>query len=369
MPVETSVLHTSFSMAFYDSFSLWNTSLGGGSKNSIANEYFIVPTPSPVRVIMTTAEQQAVGMQTDLSSITDSVATAVVTGNPSLESWAVDDSDVIQQHISRELLYGKPNQSREILDELVGVVYAGGYGEGYDSSLFNFCLAAIQLSNSNTSDSNSSFDTHSTSPSSDNDKSATYGNADNSLFRFVFSPHPGYPSSYEAQLFEKWGCLPYVLIIGLGESKQLDVEDDNQYSQEDDDHIDSSIITDLNSLTTSQIIVASNASISQCSTVGGQSLSVGVPHVYTYVPATTVSDAGSEICQDVFTDADLIPQAFSTSDLAEVLDSQFKVNDYTVDPTVMHDAGVPTNGTENVLEAIYLSLRRNPTLRAGVSPV
>ena len=61
-------------------------------------------------------------------------------------------------------------------DETIVIVFAGGYGGApYTQGLSLFCEAAKALRGTR--------------------------------FGFVFSPHPGYPSSYEAGLFKEWGCL------------------------------------------------------------------------------------------------------------------------------------------------------------------
>ena len=107
------------------------------------------------------------------------------------------------------------------------VVFAGGYGGGdYVQALYLFCRAVTRLRE----------------PASN--------------LRFVFSPHPGYPSSRERLLFEQWGCLD--------DGANLKVVDPHTWG----------------GLTTAQLVSAAQASMSKGSTVGGQSLAIGVPHVY-----------------------------------------------------------------------------------------
>jgi hypothetical protein len=73
----------------------------------------------------------------------------------------------------------------------------------------------------------------------------------------------------------------------------------------------------------------------------------GVAHAY-------LTQTGS--CEDVFTASDLIPIASSSNEFSYLLlesDSFRGVDDnYTVDPSAMVEAGVPVNGTENILNEI-----------------
>ena len=96
----------------------------------------------------------------------------------------------------------------------------------------------------------------------------------------VCSPHPGYPSSYERGLFDEWGCNPVVEDESWGRS-------------------------------TGELVVAANASMSQASTVGGQSLSVGKPHTYT-----------SRKFEDVFTEAGLILSSPTETSLVLTLNGE-----------------------------------------------
>ncbi len=76
---------------------------------------------------------------------------------------------------------------------------------------------------------------------------------------------------------------------------------------------------------------ASNVTLSLCSTAGGQSLSVGVPHAY----VIGSSDA-SHGCRDVFTDGDssntpLIPNVLDDDALADTIGKVFRKEGYNVD--------------------------------------
>ena len=96
--------------------------------------------------------------------------------------------------------------------------YAGGYGlgSGYWSSVALFCEAVAQL--------------------------AAAGGGGASTFRFAFAPHPGYEDAAgERRLFARLGCGEDVVIVPAALS-----------------------------LTTAQLVVAANASLSAASTVGGQ---------------------------------------------------------------------------------------------------
>ena len=97
------------------------------------------------------------------------------------------------------------------------VVYAGGYGgECYTASLRVLCDSALNILGED--------------------------------FVFVFSPHPGYPSTYEAGLFQEWGCLP-----PGGQSVATKVN--------------LLVGTEEWALSTTELVVASNGSISDASTV------------------------------------------------------------------------------------------------------
>lgn len=211
-------------LSFYDSFSLWDNS-------SIANVYFVSPRPEPVHVVMTSATEQS----TSINNIGAVMSSASCTGNPSLQSWnAVSNNETLMRAVREELYGDTPDID---VDEIIGVVFAGGYGSGYDNSIKIFCDTVLQLKN---------------------------GGA-NPYMKFVFCPHPGYSSSYEARKFADWGCLPHVKII-----------------PEDD--------TAPGHLSTSQAISASNVSISYCSTVGGQSLAVGTLLMYVIYVRTSLNN-------------------------------------------------------------------------------
>jgi len=137
----------------------------------------------------------------------------------------------------------------------------------------------------------------------------------NPAFVFVFSPHPGYPPSYETALFQSWGCLPsnnsnssaspLPSSSPMGTTKAENAASDYlKYSQQHQQRTEmpstwpfqsslssaSSIATPavhaqrvnlliadgdlINNTDTGQLVAASNGSISSGSTVGGQSLSV-----------------------------------------------------------------------------------------------
>jgi len=133
-----------------------------------------------------------------------------------------------------------------------------------------------------------------------------------SHFLSIFSPHPGYSPSFEEMLFRQGGCDSRVLIV-----------------------------TDF---TSAQVVAASNASLSQCSTVGGQSLSITVPHAYV--------GPAEDACEDVFTTAGLIPQVSFTEQLREVLEKKFSEEGYYVSPEDVEKAGVPLDGEERVMRAL-----------------
>ena len=95
-------------------------------------------------------------------------------------------------------------------------------------------------------------------------------------------------------------------------------------------------------------MAVSNASTSQCSTIGGQSLSITVPHAYV-----------SKACRDIFTDAALIPLTPTSAALTTALNVTFRKEDYWVSPNLT-DAGVPLTATKDMtqrLRAIQESLQ------------
>lgn len=75
--------------------------------------------------------------------------------------------------------------------------------------------------------------------------------------------------------------------------------------------------------------------------------------------AYTLNDS-SNVYQDVFTEANLIPTAVSSDELSYILNSTFGLENYHVEPSDVSTAGVPLNGTENILKCIYSSLNLEP---------
>lgn len=238
-----------------DAFTLWD-------EESVPAKAFV--EPGVVDEVFVTANSIA-------EAIADEV-TVTTTGSPTLNAWreAARDSGAISA--IRHNLYR---------EDPVGVVYAGGYGNAsYTASLKEFCDTAAQLGGS-----------------------ARGGGG----FAFAFSPHPGYSPSYEAGLFDSWGCSDVVHIIPL---ETLDI---------------------------AHVVAASNVSLSQCSTVGGQSISIGVPHAYL-----------SLTCEDVFTNAELIPRATSASALSSLLTDTFATEAYAVPPGDVVKAGIPLDATRRM---------------------
>jgi len=278
-----------YSMAFYDSFSLW-------SNTSVAAVYFTNPTPEAVANVMVSADDQRVSLTTPPDAVSPH-CTVSLTGNPTLQSWAAVDADESKKQTTRALLYGVGNTN------VIGIVFAGGYGDNeYVNSLEIFCSTTKQLC----ADHACGQASHKTN------------NNEERIYSFVFSPHPGYSSSFEAKLFRDWGCADHILIL----PEKL-------------------------SISTAELITSSNVSVSQCSTVGGQSLSVGVAHAY----LTEVNG-----CEDVFTASSLIPIASTSDDFVYLLleSDSFRGpdEDYTVDSAAVVAAGVPVNGTENIVSEI-----------------
>ena len=176
------------------------------------------------------------------------------------------------------------------------IVFAGGYGgDSYVRALSVFCAAATSLRHASSS----------------------------SSFGFVFSPHPGYPSSYEEGLFTRWGCLT--------EGGNLKVVRPKQWG----------------GVTTAQLVSVAKASASMDSTVGAQSLAIGVPHVY-------VSDR-----DDVWTRMGLISNALTPESLVGVLNVTFRARGFRAPTDAMARVGVPPNGTAIMEERLRSLLRRD----------
>ena len=128
----------------------------------------------------------------------------------------------------------------------------------------------------------------------------------------LFSPHPGYDPAFEEAIFTRVGCIKQVLVV-------------KEFSS-------------------AQIVAASNASVSQCSTVGGQSLSISVPHAYV--------GPREDMCEDVFTNANLIPQVLDAAQLIEQLTVGFQREDYYVSESAVVEAGVPLDGADRAMASL-----------------
>jgi hypothetical protein len=255
-------------VGIFDSFGLW-------SEDSICAKDFTDRSPQPsISEIWLCANQQNVPEFQNLG------VKAVLTGSPTLSVWRREASagDEVQQ--TRGTLLKEAGRTDTDTDESILVAYAGGYGDAsYNMSVSIFCETCAK-------------------------------NAD-ARYQCMFTPHPGYDPSFEAEIFANHGCSESVLIIS----------------------------NELN-LTTAQVVAASNASLSQCSTVGGQSIAITVPHAY-------VSDS----CADVFTSAGLIDTVATPSSLLQKLTQDFKDEDFYISPASVEAAGVPLNGEALALKA------------------
>jgi hypothetical protein len=139
---------------FFDGFGLW-------AEDSIAVRYFVAEA---VELVMASAESQAAAAA-EASSL---LCAAAASGNPSLQGWTEGVGNHTLMRSTRRQVYGSSGSGSSggsSLDNVIGVVFAGGYGSGYDNSLRLFCDTALSL--------------------------AAGGGTD---MRFVFSPHPGYRS-------------------------------------------------------------------------------------------------------------------------------------------------------------------------------
>jgi len=169
-----------------------------------------------------------------------------------------------------------------------GVLYAGGYGGlAYNASLRVFCLTARDMYPS---------------------------------VLYSFSPHPGYSPSLEVELFAEWGCSSAVTVVPTEAG-----------------------------FSTAQLVAASNASLSQCSTVGGQAVAgLGLPHAFL---------SSSESCDDVFSATGLIPHAPSERSLRAALE-RFSQEGWRIQPSDVEAAGIPLDGTRLMSERIVSLLSR-----------
>lgn len=260
-------------VGIFDSFALWN-------ENSICAKDFVDSEPPAIDEIWLCAKEQ------DTEELADHLERVVVTGSPTLTEWRRDASSKEKVRRTREILLKSVSRDpAPARDNSVIVVYAGGYGGiTYNESVSTFCEACAS--------------------------------ADDDSLLCVFSPHPGYPPSFEAEIFESNHCVKEVLIV-----------DDSFH------------------LTTSAVVAASNASLSECSTVGGQSVAISIPHAYVNGPGDT--------CQDVFTSSGLIDNVTNAAALRQKILMAFKSEDYYISPARVEEAGVPLDGESRVLAAFY----------------
>ena len=156
-----------YTVGLDDSFALWD-------KESLSAQAFVdLPQPR-VDEVFCTAVSQAEGLAADSDKVI-----ATVTGSPSLDSWWGVKSNTTACKQARQAIYG-------VEPFIIGVIFAGGYGnESYVASLRVYCESALTLTYADQNKKKESDTTH---------------------FRFVFTPHPGYPPEYEESLFEEWGC-------------------------------------------------------------------------------------------------------------------------------------------------------------------
>lgn len=209
----------------------------------------------------------------------------ILTGSGTLGAWRAAADDATQVAATRRRMLCCHGGTWP--EGTVMVVYAGGYGGAqYTHALRLFCECVSRLPN----------------------------------IGFVFSPHPGYASSYEAALFRLWGCL------GPANLKVVDGA--------------------WGGVTTAQLVAASNASLSLGSTVGAQSLAIGVPHVYV-----------TDCYRNLWTRLGLIPTAPTASDLARIVNVTLREEGYAVAADAMAVAGVPLNGTANQIARLRALLQ------------
>ena len=115
-------------------------------------------------------------------------------------------------------------------------------------------------------------------------------------------------------------------------------------------------------LSTAQVFAASDATLSQCSTTGGQSLAIGVPHIYVNAASGAKGGAPRDSaplaqCSDVFTEAHLIPNVSTGTALLAALEAMGKERPpYSVAKDALPEVGVPLDGEREVLQRVKILL-------------
>jgi len=273
----------SYVVGLDDSFGLWD--------NSSIPALDFVANAHVSEIFVTADEVKTQVMNAPHAGSTPLVATVV--GSPTLDEWADIAADHSTELVVRQFAFGN-----DVAESDICVVYAGGYGgDDYIASLKVFCQAVQRLS---------------TNPTQSHEHPKQ---GQGNRYRFAFSPHPGYSPNYEHGLFVSWGCGNMITILE----------------------------TSMN-ISTGQAVAASNASLSQCSTVGGQSISIQVPHAFV--------DAVAPHCEDVFSVTGLIPSAQNTTALTSTINVTFRAEDFRVNPLALELAGVPRNGTTIALHRL-----------------
>jgi hypothetical protein len=292
--------HAAYIIGIYDSFSLW-------TNTTISSEYFVQSLA--IDECFLCAKEQSAGVVQDSGSTIQ----PTVTGSPTLSQWASIAANATAVSSARAKMFATaqmPLSSSSSSSSAavaaaaasaVAVSFAGGYGLPgglYDKSLAVLCATATAA--------------------------ATAPGSGAGSYTFFFTPHPGYPSSYEESFFRQHGCVDYITII-----------------------------TPTLELDTALVFAASNVTMSQCSTTGGQSIAIGIPHIYIPGDASSTS-----MCIDVFTEATptLIQNANDSTHVMQVLrELSGTVPPYRVSKDVMQEAGVP-------LDAVARSMKRFNTL-------
>jgi hypothetical protein len=111
------------------------------------------------------------------------------------------------------------------------------------------------------------------------------------------------------------------------------------------------------------VAAACDATLSEDSTCGVQSLYVGVPSLYLQPPPAQNSTAAPPHASNVATDAGLLPITHNASAAAAVL-ADFRTTDWHFDAARLQQAGVPPNPTAKVTARLRELLNRNPLTEA-----
>lgn len=215
----------------------------------------------------------------------------VTTGSPALASWASISANASAVFATRRLLYGD--------DPKPAVLYAGGYGAPEICSADYSAAVELFAGLVNT----------------------TVNGVNDTLWSF--SPHPRFNGSCERGIFADFGLADVIADVPAGTGTAL-------------------------------ATAASNASLSQGSTVGPQTLYIGRPTGFLQPPADAGDESGNIVTRD-----GMIPIAYNGSAAAQVLQG-FRDRRWHFDRRELEGDGIPTNATARMAAAILAAAKLAP---------